>query len=209
MTLFQTVKEAVSTRQAAGRYGVQVGKGGMACCPFHPDKTPSMKVDSRFHCFGCGADGDVIAFTAKLFGLRPVEAARKLAADFAVPFSEKERGQPRRFSAKKRETPRVSPEERYRLAEARCFRTLCRYFHLLEDWEREFAPKNPDEPLHPRFLEAVQKKDAVSHWLEVLQCGSVAEKAPLVADCVKEVVHLERKFPQLAGGDPAMDWGSH
>ena len=31
---------------------------GMACCPFHDDKNPSMKVDQRFHCFGCGADGE-------------------------------------------------------------------------------------------------------------------------------------------------------
>ena len=41
----------------------------MACCPFHDDKNPSMKVDQRFHCFGCGEDGDVIDFTAKLFDL--------------------------------------------------------------------------------------------------------------------------------------------
>ena len=34
-----------------------------------------MKVDTRFHCFGCGADGDVIDFTARLYGLSPKEAA--------------------------------------------------------------------------------------------------------------------------------------
>ena len=34
----------------------------MVCCPFHNDRTPSMKVDSRFYCFGCGASGDVIDF---------------------------------------------------------------------------------------------------------------------------------------------------
>ena len=41
-----------------------------------------MKVDQRFHCFGCGEDGDVIDFTAKLFNLSPKEAAEKLAQDF-------------------------------------------------------------------------------------------------------------------------------
>ena len=43
-----------------------------------------MKVDSRFHCFGCGADGDVIDFTAKLFQLSLRQAAEKLVADFGL-----------------------------------------------------------------------------------------------------------------------------
>lgn len=80
--VFEAVKQAVPTRQAAESYGVQVGKNGMACCPFHDDKHPSMKVDRRFHCFGCQADGDVIDFTARLFGLSSKEAALKLAEDF-------------------------------------------------------------------------------------------------------------------------------
>ena len=67
--VFEAVKESVTTRQAAEYYGVQVGRNMMACCPFHDDRHPSMKVDRRFHCFGCQADGDVIDFTARLFGL--------------------------------------------------------------------------------------------------------------------------------------------
>jgi len=77
--IFEAVKESVTTRQAAEYYGVQVGRNGMACCPFHDDKHPSMKIDHRFHCFGCQADGDVIDFTARLFSLSSKEAALKLA----------------------------------------------------------------------------------------------------------------------------------
>lgn len=43
-----------------------------------------MKVDFRFHCFGCGADGDVIDFAAKLFQLSLLQAAEKLAIDFGL-----------------------------------------------------------------------------------------------------------------------------
>ena len=78
--VFEAVKQSVSTREAAEFYGIKVSRTGMACCHFHDDKNPSMKVDQRFHCFGCGADGDVIDFTAKLFNLSPKEAAEKLAA---------------------------------------------------------------------------------------------------------------------------------
>ena len=66
MNLFGAVKDSVTTRQAAESNGLQVKHGGMCRCPFHNDKTPSMKVDKRFHCFGCQADGDVIDFTARL-----------------------------------------------------------------------------------------------------------------------------------------------
>ena len=60
MNVFEAVKQSVTTRQAASFYGIRVGRNGMVCCPFHNDRTPSMKVDSRFYCFGCGASGDVI-----------------------------------------------------------------------------------------------------------------------------------------------------
>ncbi|MBO2517639.1 MAG: DNA primase, partial [Clostridiales bacterium] len=84
MNLFTAVKNRITTRQAAEYYGMTVHGNGMCNCPFHNDKNPSMKVDSRFHCFGCQADGDVIDFTARLFDLSPVDAARKLACDFNI-----------------------------------------------------------------------------------------------------------------------------
>ena len=45
MKLFEAVKEAVTARNAAEYYGIKVGRNGMAVCPFHPDKNPSMKLD--------------------------------------------------------------------------------------------------------------------------------------------------------------------
>lgn len=82
MTLFQAVKGNVTTRQAAERYGIKVSKNGMCCCPFHNDRHPSMKVDSRYYCFACNCTGDVIDFTAFLFHMEPAKAAMKLAEDF-------------------------------------------------------------------------------------------------------------------------------
>ena len=79
--VFEAVKLSVSTREVAAFYGIEVKRNGMACCPFHDDKNPSMKVDQRFHCFGCGADGDVIDFTAKLFDLDPIKRCRISGAD--------------------------------------------------------------------------------------------------------------------------------
>ena len=86
MNVFGTVKTSISTREAAARYGVEVNRHGKALCPFHNDRHPSLFVDDdHYHCYACGEHGDVIDFTAKLFGLKLYEAAQKLAHDFGIP----------------------------------------------------------------------------------------------------------------------------
>lgn len=70
MRVFETIKAAVPLRQAAEHYGLRVLPNGMTCCPFHEDRHPSMKLnEDYFFCFGCSASGDVIDFTARLFGI--------------------------------------------------------------------------------------------------------------------------------------------
>ena len=139
MNVFEAVKQSVTTRQAAEYYGIHVGRNGMACCPFHHDKTPSMKLDRRYHCFGCGADGDVIDFAAALYGLAKKEAAVQLANDFGLSYEDwKPPGK-----AKKPKPQQKSPEEQFQEAKNRCFRILADYLHLLMAWRTEYAPALP------------------------------------------------------------------
>ena len=88
MNVFEAVKQSVTTRQAAEHYGIRVGRNGMCACPFHNDKNPSMKVDRRFHCFGCQANGDVIGFVFRLDGICPKDTALLLARDFPIPYED-------------------------------------------------------------------------------------------------------------------------
>lgn len=48
MSIFEAVKQSVTTRQAAERYGIRVERNGMCRCPFHHDDTPSMKLAQDF-----------------------------------------------------------------------------------------------------------------------------------------------------------------
>ena len=123
--VFEAVKLSVSTREAAELYGIKVSRTGMACCPFHDDKNPSMKVDQRFHCFGCGADGDVIDFTAKLFNLSPKEAAEKLAQDFGLIYDSQ--APPRRRYVRQK-----TEAQKFREDRQRCYRVLSDYYYLLK-----------------------------------------------------------------------------
>lgn len=63
----------------------------MACCPFHDDKHPSMKIDQTYYCFGCGEKGDAINYVAKTFGLSQIEAAKKIIQDFHLPIESEKR----------------------------------------------------------------------------------------------------------------------
>lgn len=139
--IFQTIKSKVTTREAAEFYGLKVGRNGMACCPFHPDRNPSLKVDERFHCFGCGADGDVIDYAAKLFHLTNIEAARKLAGDFEIHISEKIFRPIRSPAAKQRQTDcRVNEKfERWR---SWAISVMTMYVNSMQGWKERFA-RNP------------------------------------------------------------------
>lgn len=66
----------------------QAGKNLKGLCPFHPEKTPSFIVSperQRFHCFGCGADGDIVTFLMRYENLEFPEALRILAEKAGVP----------------------------------------------------------------------------------------------------------------------------
>ena len=197
--VFEAVKQSVTTRQAAEHYGIRVNRNGMCVCPFHNDKNPSMKVDKRFHCFGCQADGDVIDFAARLFGLNSKEAALKLAEDFSVSFDAKGHDPPRRRPVKRK----ISEELRFRQAEQRCFRVLSDYYHLLGQWKAEYAPEQEEGQWHPLFVEALQKQDYTGYLLDVLLSGTMEEKAAVVAEQGKEVMRIEQRISEFAASRPA------
>ena len=175
MNLFQTIKAAVTVKQAAALYGLPITTTGMTRCPFHEDHTPSMKLnDTYYYCFGCGATGDVIDLTARLFDLSSLQAARKLAQDFGLGPAKPPSGAvalprpPAAFSDTKQEDI------------AYCFRVLHDYRDLLTRWRTEFAPLSPEESLDDRFVEALHMLDVVDDLMDRLAFGPASQKATAV-----------------------------
>ena len=179
MTMYETIKAAISVKQAAEHYGLKASRNGMACCPFHNDRHPSLKLnEDYFFCFGCGAKGDVIDLVARLFDLSGYEAAQKLAADFGI---STEPGQAVRASYK----PKRPHIRQFREDEMLCFRVLMDYLHLLEDWKVRYAPKTPDEPYDDRFVEALQMHCHIEYMADVLTAGDLEERVALVDELMK------------------------
>ena len=194
--VFEAVKQSVSTRDAAAFYGIEVKRNGMACCPFHDDKNPSMKLNEEyFYCFGCGATGDVIDFTAKLFDLSPKEAAEKLAQDFGLIYDSQ--APPRRRYVRQKTEAQQFREDRQR-----CYRVLSDYYHLLKKWESDHSPRTPEEKPHPRFVEAIHKKIYVEYLLDLFLYESEEEQKAWIAEHTAEITHLERRLKIMAENKP-------
>ena len=168
----QIIKDRLTMRKVLEHYGYEPNKKGFACCPFHNEKTPSMKIyDKDYHCFGCGEHGDVITFVQKLFNLPFQETLEKIDIDFGLnlfgdkTFEElrKSHYQLKQLQAKrereKAEQERAKSE--YWAAFDECKR--------LEDNRQKFAPKTPDEELHPLFVEALQKLSYQTYLLDCLE----------------------------------------
>ncbi|MBR5345855.1 MAG: DNA primase [Clostridia bacterium] len=175
-SLFKQVKFQITTRQAAEQYGVPFSHNGMACCIFHDDRHPSMKVDERFYCFSCHATGDVIDFTAKLFGLTLWEAAKKLANDFGIqPLTP---GQSMPIT----EAPTACSE---RKEEQRFLGLLVDYEQLLKEWRRKWDSASPAvEIWDERFVQAVKQLGPVDYAIDCLFSADSDERKGMV-DSIK------------------------
>ena len=190
--VFETVKQSITIREAAERYGIEVGRNSMACCPFHDDKNPSMKLNKDyFYCFGCGATGDVIGLTARLYNLSPKEAAEKLAQDFGLIYDSQ--APPRRNYVRQK-----TEAQKFKESRDHAFRILADYFHLLRKWETNYTPKTPVESMHPRFLEAVQQKDYIGYLLDSFLEDSPEEQKLWIAEHQSTIANLERRVNIMA-----------
>ena len=178
-------------KAAAERYGLEARRG-MVCCPFHADRTPSMKLnEDYFYCFGCGASGDVIDIAARLFGLSGYDAAKKLAADFGI------------TEQKPSILARLQRGASQAETERRCFRALGDYLHILQDWKAHCAPQSPEDAIDPRYAEACHMLERIGNMLDILACGTPQERAEVVADLQKDdrLMLMEARNRQIRGDE--------
>ena len=169
LNIFSEVKEQLTTRQVAESYGLRIRKNGVACCPFHDDRHPSMKVDKNYHCFACGVGGDVIDYTARMYGLSQYDAAKKLIEDFGLHV--------RIIQLKKRF---------YRWCEE-TIELLKDALVQIEDSGQVLYGKPPDVIFSEDYAMMLHAEPIINYWLDILCMGSEQEKKELFMQGRKEV----------------------
>ena len=111
------IKSSVSVKDACDNYGIPGDRGGFTNCPFHLEKSGSLKVypgRRGFYCFGCHRGGDVIDFVGQYFGLDFQKAMSKLNDDFhlGLPINEKQTAEQERKARQEAFKRRKAQEER-------------------------------------------------------------------------------------------------
>lgn len=185
MNRIETIKAAVTPADAAERYGLTVSRNGMARCPFHDDRHPSLSLyDDHFYCFACAAHGDVIDLTAKLLGVPVPEAIRRIEEDFGIDAHD----------SPSPTKPARLHLSRFREDELLCIFTLTEYERLLRKWKTEYAPKTPDDPIDDRFVEACQMLERVEYLADFLCAADLEERVKAVDELLED--GLIRKLRQ-------------
>ena len=198
MNLFESVKAAATVRQAAEHYGLKIGQGNMVCCPFHADRTPSMKLnEDYFYCFGCGTSGDVIDLVAKLFNLSSYDAAKKLAYDFGI-----DPDKPPAAAALRK--PKYPLAKAFQREELHCQRVLCDYLHLLERWKGQCSPKTPEDTIDDRFVEACQMLDYIEDLTDILTFAELEARVKTV-DMLQKDGMIDRLEERLKRTEKEVD----
>lgn len=192
MNIFDTIKDNITVKQAAEMYGIEMNRRGMCLCPFHSERTPSAKLDKRFHCFGCGEDLSVIDFVAKLFGIRPIEACLQLARDFGINIGDNWNAAPTVSQLHRQRV--ISKQKQFDELTKRLFAILRGYYLRLLEYREKYAPKSPSEPYDERFIEALRNMGFTDWALDTLNTGSASDKADFIAEYGKKVIELENKI---------------
>ena len=173
------IKQSVTMPQVAAHYGYKPNTRGYICCPFHGDKTPSLKVydgDRGYYCFGCGRGGDALSFVRELTGLPFPDVVKSINDDFRLGLNmdKPSRDELRRLKREREqaETRRAAEKERYNAdVRAWCERYRTVYMEI-SALERQFRfdcfDPDYDDPFSDENTELLRRKDKLLRDLHEL-----------------------------------------
>lgn len=188
MTIYETIKAAVSVPQAAAHYGMKIQRNNMTRCCFHDDHHPSMKLnDTYYYCFACLEHGDVIDLVAQLHRVSHYAAVQRITRDFGIGPN-----RPAPAVAKPR-PPRRNPDEDL------CRSVLTDYEQMLKRWKQDYAQVTPDDPIDYRYVEACQMLPAVTDMIDALFQADAELRARVVRQVVRDgtIPRLKERLDRL------------
>lgn len=191
---FAVARERLNMWEVTRFYGFSPSRAGFICCPFHGEKTASLKIYpgvKGWHCFGCHRGGSVIDFVAQLYGLSPLEALRKLDRDFALHLQLK----------KSPETPVENLERQHR-------QEITKAHRAFELWRKVFVEllctavrigntvtASSWDELTEAQLAALRYRPQLEYWLDCLQFGTAEDQAGIyqergkILGCLSQILN--------------------
>lgn len=140
-------------------------------CPIHNGEDDNFcYTDKVYHCWVCGAKGNVITFVKNFFDIDTKQAVSKINYDLNLqipinrPLNHRDKIKMRESTRKRKEMVQHKVIEKQKKIEE--------YWEIFDEWKRlsdnkrKYAPKRPDEELHPLFVEACHKLDYQEYLLD-------------------------------------------
>ena len=205
MNLFETVRTNVKAIDVVLMTGFQPNRSKMICCPFHNDKHPSMQVDRRYFCFGCGAKGDAVDFVANCYGLSLKEAAEKIISDLGLTYNNTGYAEGvRKPIAAKRSEYQIWAEKKQEL-----FAHLSRLHEQLREMKMRYAPKDrEDSEWSPLFVMAAKELTYVEYLYDYCMFEATEEELKRKIDEItKEMEKIEKRMYDTESGISGSDAG--
>lgn len=164
----EQIISSVSMRDIAEQYGLDVTRKGVMMCPFHKEKTASLKLypeNRGWYCFGCGAGGSIIDFVRRYFNLTFTEAVSKINNDFGLGLLKNDyRSKEKNYRAMENHLKKQKEKaDRQMLYEQR-YQELVLAFKIYRDIVRTQRPKSPSETPTKLFLNALAQIDYLEDW---------------------------------------------
>ena len=150
-------------------------------------------MDKNYHCFACGASGDAIDYTARMYGLSQYDAAKKLIEDFNLPIHTE--------TISKKEKERLHREKEERMRIIRIKKRFSRWRRKTVDLLKEalvqiddsgqvFCAKAPDVMFSDDYAMMLHAEPIINFWLDILCMGSEQEQKELFIQGGKEVENI-------------------
>lgn len=142
----------------------KAGREWKACCPFHNEKTPSFTVSDEkgfYHCFGCGAHGDVIRWMTDQRGLAFMDAVKELAAGAGM------------------EVPRLDPRDVQRAEQQAGL-------HDVMSAAQDFFRASLDEPAGARARDYLKSRGFSAHAVERFGFGFAPNSRTALKSALKQ-----------------------
>lgn len=161
------IKATVPMPTVARMYGYEPNHAGMIICPFHADKTPSLKVYPQagrgFYCFGCGAKSSVIDFVMMMERVDFSGAVRMLAGEIGLPVDDSR-------NATSETSLRIALELRKRMDGINALQREHDAIHAeyirLTSILHEAAPSDPDDPTSSEWEYAIKNIARVEYEMQ-------------------------------------------
>ena len=179
----------------AEMYGFTPDRHGFICCPFHGEKTASLRLyTDYFHCFGCGAHGDIINFVQRLKNISALEAVKELADLTGISYGIHKKSVPVRNSPTRSELLRY-----YADWEKSAFRTLNNYYKLLQQFHKDLKPCDNADKLHPLFVKALHELEYVRSLCMLFISGSAEERKRFYITQREVITDFELQYRKYTG----------